>query len=76
MNTTSYSGQIIKQDWQKIGKGFLIALLGSAMAYISQEVLPMLQTLDLSGWELIAVTLSSTLVNAIIKWLSTTTYTE
>lgn len=74
MNTTSYSGELIKQDWGKIFKGFGIALGGSALAYISTNIIPMLQGLDLSGGEVIAVAVASTLVNAIMKWLSTTQY--
>lgn len=72
--TVSKSGQLIKQDWGKIFKGLGIALGGSALAYFSSEVIPLLQSLDLSGWEAIAVALASTLINALMKWFTETRY--
>jgi len=72
--TVSKSGQLIKQDWSKIFKGLGIALGGSALAYFSSEIIPMLQGLDLTGSQAILVALASTLVNALMKWVSESRY--
>lgn len=72
--TVSAPGQLIKQDWTKIFKGLGIAIGGSLLAYISSEIIPMLQGLDLSGAEAIIVAVASTIVNVLLKWVNETNY--
>lgn len=59
-------------DWHKILKGFLIALAGTSLAYLSTEVVPMLQALELSPAMILIVSGFSALVNTLLKLVTDT----
>lgn len=70
----SVPGFLSRFDWRKIGKGFLIAMGGSVVAYVASEIIPLLEVMDLSPGEAVMVGLASTLINFLQKWLSDTRY--
>lgn len=56
------------QDWQKIGKGTLIAVGGSLLGYVGQEVLPLLEGTSLG----VLAPAGAVLINTLLKWLTDT----
>ncbi len=81
MNNTiiSQKWQLVKQDIKKVGKGLLIALAGSACAFLGDASgLIDYQQYGTMG-PVIALAISSvcsTLVNMISKWISFNTYSK
>lgn len=71
---TSPKGILTKTDWKKILKGFCIAIGGAILAYLSQEVIPSLQSMDLQGNQLLLVSISSTVVNILHKLFTESQY--
>lgn len=55
-------------DWVKIGKGLLLAVAGSGLAYVGQASSTILQDIGLP----ILIPLASVLVNAGLKFLQDT----
>lgn len=66
--TGSPAGHLNVTDWRKIGKGALIALGGALLAYLSEQVIPGLESNDLA-W---LAPLASVLVNMAQKWVTNT----
>lgn len=58
-----------QEDWVKVGKGFLIALAGAALAYSSEVFLPMLESSD-NAVLLALAAFGSTAVNLLRKALN------
>lgn len=59
------------EDWQKIGRGLLIALAGAILAWVIAELVPTLETSTDPRLLFLAAILSA-LVNALRKWLTDT----
>lgn len=72
LDSGSDIGALSRFDWKKIGKGFLIALAGTSLAYISQEIVPFLQSLELSPVMILVVSGFSALVNGLLKLFTDT----
>jgi hypothetical protein len=75
----SQKWSLIKEDFIKIGKGFLIALGGAACAYLAS----LSNIIDYSNFGVYAPyvalgvsTVCSTIINSIQKLMSKTTYSE
>lgn len=60
-------------DWKKIGKGFLIAIVGSMALAGADELVRISDQIDFGVWEAISVSIVTTAVNAIRKWATDTT---
>ena len=58
-------------DWLKIGRGLLIALVGAVLAWVLAELVPTLEASTDPRLLFIAAVLSA-LVNAMRKWLTDT----
>lgn len=79
METISEKYNLIKEDLKKIWKGFLIAFAGAVVAYLTSIT----GLIDYSVYgsnallaQSVVMIISSTIVNALNKWLSRTQYTE
>lgn len=59
------------EDWLKIGRGLLIALVGALLTWVLAELIPTLEGSQDPRLLFIAAILSA-LVNALRKWLSDT----
>lgn len=53
-------------DLKKIGIGFLVALSGAALTYVSQVI----TSIDFGGWTPIVVAGFSVLSNIVRKWIA------
>ena len=60
---------ITTDDWKKVGRGFIVALAGAALAWVVAELVPTLETSADPRVLLLAAVLSAT-VNALRKWLA------
>jgi len=58
--------ELNKEDFLKIGKGALIAIIGALLTYLSQVV----SGLDFGQWTPIVMAFWSIVTNAVKKWLS------
>lgn len=77
MTIKSESRYLIKQDWKKVGKGFLIALAGGVVAFFGQ-VSGVIDYTLYGVWgpviALLVATFASTIVNILNKWIAENTY--
>ena len=55
-----------KEDLSKIGRGFVIALLGAALTYAADTI----PGVDFGDWTPVVVAVASAAINAGRKWLS------
>ncbi len=58
-------------DWKKILRGLLIALAGAVLAWVSEQLIPVLQESNEAVLLLVAAVLSA-IVNAVRKWITDT----
>ena len=77
--TISEKYNLIKSDLKKIWKGFLIAFAGAVVAYLTSVT----GLIDYSTYgsnalpiQSLVMIVSSTIVNALNKWLTMTQYSE
>lgn len=59
-----------KEDLTKVGKGFLIAISGAAIAAGASYLEALPEMLDVGAWQAVFVALVSTAVNAARKFLT------
>lgn len=62
---------ISNNEWKKIGRGLLIALIGAVMAWAIAELIPTMEASTDPRLLFLAAMLSA-LVNALRKWLTDT----
>jgi hypothetical protein len=62
-----------RDDLWKIGQGFLVALAGFVLAYVSGTIIPQMDQTNTSG--MLAVALFSVVVNVLRKFVTDTTAT-
>ncbi len=67
-NVGSKRFNLSREDWESLGRGLLITLVGAALTYVS-ETLP---NIDFGVWTPVVVALYSVLANFIRKGLSDT----
>lgn len=65
-NNKSKIGELTKYDWKRIGLGALVAVGGTLLTYLQQEIIK----IDFGTWTPIIMTVNSVLVNIIRKWLT------
>jgi hypothetical protein len=65
-------GSLGVEDFKKIGKGFLIAIIGAGALAGADEIITLSDQIDFGVWEAISVSIATTLVNAIRKWVTDT----
>ena len=65
-------GSLGKEDIKKIGKGFMIAIIGAGALAAADEIIAISDQIDFGVWEAISVSIATTLVNAIRKWVTDT----
>lgn len=66
-------GKLGSEDFKKIGKGFIIAIVGAGALAGADELVTLSDQIDFGMWEAISVSIVTTLVNAIRKWVTNTT---
>jgi hypothetical protein len=76
---TSEKYSLIKQDIYKIWKGFLIAFSGAVVTYLT-SISGMIDFSQFGQYSMVAqsgvMVVSSTIINALNKWIAATEYIE
>lgn len=58
------------EDWKKVGKGFVIAIVGAGALAAADQLVNISDAIDFDQYEAISVAVVTTIANAIRKWVS------
>ena len=76
----SASGTMLAVDWKKVGTGLLIALGGALATWLETDLLQLIDFNSFGQWSTIALPIATAIngavVNAIRKFIQSTTYID